>query len=274
MKKKFFTRWFFIPLLGLFLVGNILLYDHYNRQEDMIFQAKELPQDYVYTTEHPYKENILKSGTGSINALLFTQEDSKGVVLFCHGRGKNLSLHLKHVDGFLARGYDVLAFDYRGFGKSSKGFKESWLLEDGITCYNYLANLYPEENIVVYGNSMGTAVATWVAKEKNPKLLVLESPFTSMIDAAAYTKPYLARWVVSMILKYPLRTDQWIESVNCPVAVLHGTDDTIVPYSQGKALFQKIEHRPNCRFITIVYNDHNTLYTTDAYKSELRKILN
>lgn len=268
--KKFFL------IVTILILGGVsgFIYHNYSMQDQIIFRSTPLKRDFVYELDYPYEEVFLPtSENGEINALWFHQEHSKGVVLFFHGRGKNLSLCSSRAYPFIKRGYDVLIIDYRGFGKSSKGYKEAWLLEDGEIAYHFLLNHYSQKEIIVYGHSMGTSIATWVASTHSPRMLVLEAPFYSMLDAASYTKPLIPEFIIKWILKYPLRTDQWIEQVKSPVYIFHGVPDTIVPLEQSQKLYAKIKHKKSTQMIILPNATHSNIHHDPIYIGKLDEIL-
>lgn len=246
---------------------------HYYIQEKLIFKAKRLPHNHVYSWKHPHEELFLpiKQG-GALNALYFKKGKSKGVVLFFHGQGSNLNTCGHRADHFLEKDYDFFVIDYRGFGKSSNGFREDWFLEDGQTAYNYLKTIYKESEITVYGQSLGTSIATYVASKNHPKRLVLEAPFYSMLAAAAYTKPYLPTWLIRFILKYPLETNVWIKHVPCPIYIFHGTHDEIIPYVHSQKLYNEIKDLKQIEFITLPDCGHNAMHHHPVYKQHFSRI--
>jgi len=268
--KKFILSFF----TALFIGFCAIVYYYYENQDRFIFRSLPLSKEHEFTWNKPFEEVYLPvSEEGQIHGIHFKQENPKGVVLFLHGNSKNLDFHGKRFDLFSNLGYDFFAIDYRGFGKSSPGFKETWFLEDGTAAYEFLKKQYPEDQIHIFGHSLGTSAATYVASKNNPATLVLEAPFYSMIAAAVHTKPILPEWVVSMILKYPLRTDIWIEDVSSPIYIFHGTNDVIVPFSQGKQLYDKIKDSKDASFFVLDNHGHEYLQNHENYQSNIKKIL-
>ena len=173
---------FSILSLGVIIVAGTAYV--YFVQENLLFQKATLPQDHVFSYDEPFEELFIETEKGArINALYFKTFRPKGVVLYFHGRGGNLDDRWgKFSREFTRRGYDFFIMDYRGFGKSTGKLTEKALCSDATKCYEYLQDIYPESQIVVYGRSLGTGIATFVASHKNPKMLVLESPYFSILD--------------------------------------------------------------------------------------------
>lgn len=271
MKKKIS-----ISCLSLLaIVFAALLFQNYRSQEKQMFQSVPLPKDHVYHWDSPFDELYIPVGEKSlINALHFHCASPKGVVLFLHGRGKNLDHYGKYAKFFLEYGYEVFIVDYRGFGKSSPGFKEEWFLEDSLAAYNYLRKHYPEDKIIVYGQSLGTAMATYVASKSAPHLLILEAPFYNMLDAAASTKPYIPRIFIALILKYSFKTNVWMQNVTSPVCIFHGTKDDIIPFSHSERLYHDLK-RDDKEVDLVVLPEwgHTQIASHQLYKSKLSALL-
>ncbi len=269
IKKIFLT----LVMVAIVLAGGLIFHYHKN-QEEIIFRTVPLDETHVFELEHPYQEIFLQTPDETrINGLWFHQTGAKGVVLFFHGRGKNLDFWAHRAYPFIQKGYDVFIIDYRGFGKSSKGVTESSLLEDGDVAYDFLLAHYPEDKIVVYGHSMGTSIATWVASTHNPQMLILEAPYTNMIEAAAFTKPFVPEWLIKWILKYHLRNDLWITRVKCPIYIFHGKLDTTVPYNHSQKLYSSIKDNRQNEMITLPNAGHGNISHDPIYSKKLNEIL-
>lgn len=268
--KKFLSGFFTATLLFMVLI----VYHYYEEQDSLIFKNAPLHKKHTFNFKHKYEEVFLPtSEEGEIHGLHFTRPESKGVIYFLHGNSRNLDFHGHREEMFVEGGYDFFSIDYRGFGKSSKGFKESWLLEDAMVGYEYLKEQYPEDKIIVVGHSLGSAMATYVCANTHPKALILEAPFYSMIEAAHFTKPFLPTWVITIICKYPLRTNQWIANVKSPIHIFHGTVDKVVPYEQGKMLFEECPKNGDVSFYTLDNWGHDDLHEHDNYQSQIWDIL-
>lgn len=272
MKKAiYFTSICFLMLFS-FVIG-----DTYATQEKQIFKAKTLSQDFVFNYKEPFEEVFLKTDSDAvINGLHFKRKSPKGVVLYFHGRGWNLGAKKRSglPEDFLARGYDVFVIDYRGFGKSIGPASEKALHHDAECAYKYLKERYPEKRISLYGMSFGTGIATKLAAKHNPRQLILESPYYSMLDMAERTASYLPSFVTSWILKYHLRSDQFIEDVTCPIHIFHGTQDKLIPHISSSRLIKKVKAGVRARLISIEKGDHDHLPSYREYSSALDKLLN
>jgi hypothetical protein len=171
-----------------------------------------------------------------LDAWFVPVSQAHGVVLFLHGNAGNLSHRMDSIAMFHRLGYAVLIFDYRGYGRSSGKPSEAGLHRDAETAWAYLtrARGIAPENIVLFGESLGGALAAHLAARQRPGALVLSSVFTSAPDLAADLYPWLpARWLVR--LRYDTRAA--LARADCPVLVAHSPDDEIIPYHHGQELF-------------------------------------
>ncbi|NPU85487.1 MAG: alpha/beta hydrolase [Syntrophaceae bacterium] len=255
---------FFCVLAGMFLTGC--------SQESLIFFPEVLPKDYRFAFPTPFQEVHLSADGIELNALHFRIRSPRGVILYFHGNAGSLRTWGEIAPDFTSRGFDLLIPDYRGFGKSGGRLDgESVLLEDALRMYDHLRKEYPEQAIVLYGRSIGTGPATWVASQRKPRMLILESPYTSLADLGAYHHPFLPRSLIRIFLKYPLPTDQWLPSIACPVFLFHGTADDIIPFGMSERLnaLATVKHR----LIAVPGGGHNDLGHHPFYQQELGRIL-
>jgi fermentation-respiration switch protein FrsA (DUF1100 family) len=134
-------------------------------------------------------------------------------------------------------GLAVFIIDYRGYGRSKGSPTEEGTYRDAVAAWEYLIEnrKLPAEQIILYGESLGAAVAAWLATQHRPGALILESAFTSIMDMGRHYYPWLpVRWLAR--IKYP--TLDRIKQVQTPVLVIHSPQDDIVPYAQGRKLFE------------------------------------
>ncbi|MEP3836465.1 MAG: alpha/beta hydrolase [Algibacter sp.] len=248
------------------MVGSLL----YFIQEKMLFLPTVLEQDYKFQMSYPFKELFFKTEEHAfINAIHFKIEKPKGVVLFFHGNAGDLSRWGTIAEYFVEKQYDVLVMDYRTYGKSKGTLSEKALYFDAQYCYDFLKTEYREEDITIYGRSLGTGLATHVASKNNPKQIILETPYYSILDVAQSRFPMFP---VKYFLKYKLFSYQFIEAVNCPILILHGTNDQVVPYESAKKLY-KVSPKEKTTFITFDGGGHGNLSSFDRYHQHMEKML-
>jgi len=133
-------------------------------------------------------------------------------------------------------GLSTFIFDYRGYGKSAGKPTEKGTYLDAEAAWNYLINekqIKPED-IVIFGRSLGGSVASWLAKEKSPEALILESAFTSIPDIAGELYPIFP---VHLLSRFSYSTLKYIREVKCPVLIVHSKEDELIPFKHGRRLF-------------------------------------
>lgn len=159
------------------------------------------------------------------------------VMLFCHGNAGNISHRLENIKAILKHGFSVFIFDYRGYGKSAGNPSEQGIYSDGLAAYDYLVNEQhiSLERIVLFGRSLGAAVATHIALHQKACLLVLESGFTSTKDMAKTMGPFA---LLSPFLPAHYHNLAKVPHIPIPKLIIHGNRDEIIPFSMGKRLYE------------------------------------
>jgi len=158
----------------------------------------------------------------------------KPVVLYFQGNGGGLNLRAERFRRLTADGTGLLALSYRGYGGSSGKPSEDGLILDARAAYDFAAARTPARRIVLWGESLGSAVAIALAAGREVGGLMLDAPFTSAADVGAAAYPFApVRWLI----KDAFRSDQRIARISAPLLVMHGERDRIVPISFGERLF-------------------------------------
>lgn len=159
----------------------------------------------------------------------------RGTALLFHGNAGNISHRLDYAVMFRALGYNTLLVDYRGYGKSTGTPSEEGTYRDAEASWLWLrARGIAEREIVVYGESLGGGVASWLAARHAPRALVLASSFSSVPDLGAQIYPFLP---VRLMSRFQYDTLERLPDVNAPVLVIHSPGDDVIPFSHGKKLF-------------------------------------
>ncbi len=156
-------------------------------------------------------------------------------ILYYHGNAGNLANRSERVRRLVARGYGVLFMSYRGYSGSTGSPSEAANIADAKLAYDVLRKAgVAADDIIVYGESLGTGVAVQVAAEKQVGGLVLDAPYTSIVDVAEVSYPYLP---VRPFMFDRYETMQYLPRVTAPLLVLHGERDRVVPVAMGKAVY-------------------------------------
>ena len=258
-------------ILRVLAVYALLCAIPYIFEDQFVFQEKVLSQDYNFTFDGNWEELFIPvDDSVQLNAILFKSSfPRKGIILYHHGNADNLVRWGKYRNDFLGRGYDVLMYDYRGYGKSNGSPSEENLLNDGLKVYDYLSPRYPGEQIIIYGRSLGTAVASFVAENRSAKSLFLETPF-DQIHTALYSKfPFL--WSPFPKKHNFSNVEPLQKGFTFPVHIFHGTKDLVVPLKS--ALRLKPFLKPMDSFTIIEGGDHKHLGKFPPFQKALDQYL-
>ncbi|PJZ70020.1 alpha/beta hydrolase [Leptospira perolatii] len=265
--------YYIIGIFSLFVLGCGGLI--YFNQEKLIFFPEALPADYRYSFPGNFEEIELEiPSKEKIYGIYFKSnlKKSKGVILYFHGNAGSLRTWGGISEDFVPRGWDILITDYRGYGKSKARLSEEGMYEDALLWYHYLRDKkrYSVESIVIFGRSIGTGVAVQLATKCSRSPVLLETPFTSMADLAKQFYPILPSWFLS----YKFDSASKIKEISSTLHVFHGTHDEIVPFEQGKRLFEIARSAGvNAEFHPIRGGTHNDLSFFPEYQKGLESVL-
>lgn len=201
-----------------------------------------------------YEDVSLTTGDNEVLHGWYIQAtNSKGVILFFHGNAGNISHRLDSIGIFQELDLDVLIIDYRGYGQSSGRPSEQGTYLDAQAAWDYLVDnrgIAPGK-IVIFGRSLGGAVAAWLAAHTTPGAVILESCFTSGLDMAARLYPFLPVRLITR-LKYPVKN--YVKRVSSPLLVIHSQQDEIIPFDMGQAIFAAASEPKE---MLVLSGDHN-----------------
>lgn len=253
-------------LLVFYVFVCILLYF---LQERMIFFPEKLEKDFQFQFKGDFEEKFFQvDEQTTLHALHFFSENPKGVILYFHGNAGSLRDWGYIADDFVNLGYDILIPDYRGFGKSTGAMSETNFYQDAQMLFDFLAEKYATEKIVIYGRSLGTGIAVDLATKNKAQQLILETPFTSFGNLAASR---FKIFPVRVLLQFPFKTDEKISKINFPIHLFHGTKDEVIPYSESEKLISILK-QPNA-LTTIENGFHNNLGTSEKYWEKIKELL-
>ncbi len=254
-------------IIGVYVLIGILLYMF---QERILFRPTILEQDYEFVFSYDFEELTLKTeDKASLNAIHFKVESPEGIILYFHGNKGNIQRWGAYTEFFVKKRYDVLVMDYRTFGKSKGKLSEEALYKDAQLFYDYLKKQYEEGQITIYGRSLGTGIATWVASKNKPKQLLLETPYYGIADVAKHRFPIFP---IESLLNYKFPSHQFIKDIKCPISIFHGTKDKVVPYRSGRKLFDEAP-KELTTFTKVDGGNHNNLILFKDYLEGIDSVL-
>lgn len=204
-----------------------------------------------------FEEVTLMSADGPrLSGWFIPARNPRATLLFCHGNAGNISHRLDSIRLFHELGLSVLIFDYRGFGRSEGAPGEEGTYLDAHAAWTYLSETLglPAHSIILFGRSLGGAVAAELATRVRAGGLVLESPFTSVPDRAAELYPWLP---VRLLSRFRYDTLNRLGTIDTPLMILHSRDDELIPIAHGERLFAAA--RAPKRFVTL-RGGHNNGY--------------
>ncbi|MGJ8527979.1 alpha/beta hydrolase [Maritalea sp.] len=230
--SRFFSivKWLLLVLIALYAAVHVYFF----------FAQRSLQYSVAGTTKTPIELGvsnieIVQIQTGNGKQLLGwygAPKPGKPTLIYYRGNTGSFTLEHKRFAQFIADGYGLLSFDYRGFPGSEGDLGQDNILQDGLAAFDWVASR--DQNIVLWGRSLGSGVATYVASKREAQALVLESPYTATVDVAKARYPFLLVDIL-MLDKFPSR--EWIKDVVEPVFIGHGTDDQVIGVENGRRLF-------------------------------------
>ncbi|PZV12998.1 MAG: alpha/beta hydrolase [Pseudanabaena sp.] len=270
-----------IRILGLAYIGLAIVL--YIGQSNLVFMPSrdvfETPEalgikfeDVQITT----KDNV------SLNAWFVPSKDNdligKGIILFCHGNGGNISNRISYLPIFKELGLSTMLFDYRGYGKSGGSPSEEGIYADVEAVWQYLIQekqISPQK-IIIYGESLGGAIASYIAQKtsqqngkNNAGGLILASTFTSINDRASELYPFLP---IRLLSRFSFNSIDRLPHIKIPVLIIHSIDDEIIPFHHAERNFQ-VANQP--KKLVKLRGDHNSgfLDSLEIYRNGLNEFI-
>ena len=198
-------------------------------------------------------------------------DDARGTLLFFHGNAGNISHRLDSIAIFNRMRLDVFIFDYRGYGQSQGRVSETGTYRDAEAAWFYLTQKrgIDANRIVVFGRSLGSSIGAWLASHHRPAGLILESPFSSVPSMAQRLYPFLP---VEWLATFSYDTRQYVSNITCPLLVVHSKSDEIIPYAEGRLVF---DAAPADKQFLEIRGGHNDgfLVTGRAYTDGLSSLI-
>ena len=241
----------------------------YFSQEQLIFPGTKLPENFTFHFNIPFEERTVLVDGQRIHSLLFHPKNSKGRVLYFHGNAGDLQSWGEAGQELAQRiSMDVWMPDYPGYGKSEGSItSESQLHRLGAAFFEATQRFRSSSSkLIIFGRSIGTGIAVKLASENPVSALILETPYLSLQEVASEKAP----WAPLFLLKYTFRSDQWIQQVRSPVMILHGDQDEVIPFHQGRDLSTIAT---GSTFVPIPRGHHNDLSVFPRYWSSLDRFI-
>ena len=260
IKNKIFKNfgvYFLQFILTIFAIYFLVLVFLYFYQRNLLYHPNE--NNYSGDKISVDIEKVKIQTADNIELLGWYHEknlkDYKTLVYF-HGNAGSLENRIHKLNHFQDMNINFLIIAWRGFNGNKGKPSERGLYLDGKSAIDWLKKKgVDEKNLILYGESLGTGVATHLAQNKNYAGVILETPFTSMVDAAKNFYPYIP---INLLLKDKFENFKKVKNINTPILVMHGEVDQIVPFSMGKKIYE-IANNPKYSYFT-KYDDHMMEY--------------
>lgn len=238
----------------------VLIFLSLNQRNMMYHPDTNRPDPAAYGAANVEVITVQTKDGLSLNGWFFPPVDDKPTILYYHGNASNIANRYEKITHFLREGYGVLLAGYRGYGGNPGKPSEQGFYNDARAYISFLHEFgISNDKIVIYGESIGSGVAVQMAAEQKPMALILEAPFTSIIDVAQSIYFYVP---VKLLLRDRFDSLSKIGNVKAPLLIIHGTADKTVPINFGLTLSK--EANPPKRFISITGAGHGDLYDYGA----------
>ncbi len=266
--KKFKSFIIAVVIVYMFTTGFL-----YSQQRNMIYHPVETRPDAskIVSFNGEVVQVETEDGIDIEGWFLPNSDKDKPIILFFHGNAGNIEHRLFKVFNFLQNGYGVLLAEYRGYGGNPGDPMEQGFYYDARAYLKWLVESkeVSSDNIIIYGESIGTGVAVQIASENKFKAVVLEAPYSSIVDVAAGVYPIIP---VNLLVKDQFRSAEKISSIDAPLLIVHGTKDRVIPIKLSKKLYDEALDPKS--FVEIKKAGHNDLYNYGASSKVLEFIDN
>lgn len=257
--------WFVSTIVVVFLAFAAYLY--FTQSKMIFYPTAEFvvtPEEIGVEAEDVYIPVAINE---KIHGWYFLSPDSAGprsdlVFLFFHGNGGNISHRFATVSALTEMGLNLFMIDYRGYGKSDGDASEENMYDDATAAYHWLINEkhYRPDQIIIFGRSLGGAVAIELATREKCRSLLVESSFTSIYDMARKLFPYFP---VKFLLRFDFDSLDRIGRTACPVGIVHSPEDDVIPYEMGQKLFAAANEPKRFLRVSGLHNDHEYMHRDD-----------
>ncbi|MGJ1227460.1 alpha/beta hydrolase [Sphingobacterium siyangense] len=236
--------------------------------EEQLFPGKKL-QDSTFSFQGKFEEQFITTADNvKLHGILFKADKSKGLIFYLHGSNGAVDTWGKIANIYTDNGYDLFMLDYRGYGKSEgKVTNEELLYRDLQTVYDKLTQQYPEDHIIIIGQSMGTALASTIASHNSPKMLILQAPYYSFQDWTQHVAPELD----TSGIPFYFDNAAALQKVKCRTIIFHGDQDNAVYFDSSIKLSNFFKKQD--KLIRLAKEGHNDFSKNKDYLHAIAGLL-
>jgi pimeloyl-ACP methyl ester carboxylesterase len=241
----------------------------YFLQSKLIFFPNSLSKEHKFNFPIKFEEKWWEVEKKiNVHGLhFFPKEDSHKVILYFHGNAGSMD-SWGYVGVELAQlGYQVIVVDYRGYGKSDGSVDPNTIIDDSLKVFDSVAKEFGANNVVVYGRSIGTPIATFIASHRECYKVILETPFDKLASLLKVHYPFFP----AFFLRYRFNNIDKIKMIRAPILIIHGTQDEVIPYEIGHSFVDILREKD--QFISVERGMHNNLSNFESYWKGIRAFL-
>ncbi len=265
-KRKIF-RWLKVFIIVYCGIGIAIYY----LQDKILFHPEPLARSHIFKFNVPFEEvdvPLNKEDTMNMVKFLPGTRQPRGVVIYFHGNKENLERYAPFADVFTKNGYEVWMPDYPGFGKSTGKLTEEKLYAQAMQVQKLAMTRYHSDSIIIYGKSLGSGIAAYASVGSRNKLLILETPYSSIPDIFGC---YAFMYPVNRMITYKIPAKEYLPDIHVPVMIFAAADDWVIPYRCASKLKKFL--KPGDRFLTIPGTGHNSLNKHQQYYRAIDSLL-
>lgn len=246
-----------LVLLVLYLSACAFLY---LEQKQMLFPAyltKPVPADWRPTAGDSQVQAMINGNCGKLHVAIWKINNAKGTLMMFHGNGESLASIDEYAYAFHQLGYNLMAWDYPGYGRSTDcWFSQKDLLGDAESAYQWLATQEKPARIYIFGYSVGTGLALSVESKHQQNPIFLVAAYDSLLNVARENT--YAFVPTSLIMRYPLDTQQWLDAIKAPIYLIHGNMDKLIHPARAQQLVENAKGKAKIEWVK------NTGHTGDS----------
>lgn len=264
-----------VALILILFFGAAIFFTGWNHQHKLIFFPEKLPENFTFSFRDPFEEIVLATTDGEKSyGVYFRSEvnESEKTILYFHGNAGSLRTWGAISEDFLPLGWNVLVTDYRSYGKNTGTLSETSMYSDAELWLDHLRNKkkIKDSEIVIYGRSIGTGIATELVSKHPDMVLFLETPFTDLPSLAKVYYPFLKNWM----FRFRFQNLEKLKKIRSKTILFHGTNDEVIPFEHSEIIFKKLkELNRNAELHVIPGGSHNDLSSFPEYHKVLKKSL-
>jgi len=247
-----------------------LLLSVYSVQTRFLFHPQKLSQNYTFS--YNAEEVFIPVKDATLNGLYFSSSNKpKGLVLYFHGNLGSLKRWGAKCSDFTQYNYDCFMIDYRGYGKSTgEPINQTQWYQDTEAVYNFAKQKSPNLPLLVYGRSLGTSSASYLAGKYQFDKVIIESGPYSFVRIAQNVMPIAP---MGLLFTFPFHNHKHLANTTSPTLIIHGAQDATIGYDHFIDLQQKLSKNPNIQFLGLPQGTHHNLHTISEYKNTLQEFL-